>query len=74
MPGRPGSCGGFLPSLPSTLTGTLSGGNWTGNGIGQHQITWNNGPGLLWHAGTGFMHWTWRGTFVDDQQTLVVNP
>jgi hypothetical protein len=57
-----------------TITGTLTGGRWTGNGAGQHAIDFSNAEGVVEHGGLGNgLPMTWRATLTDTQQTLVVN-
>jgi hypothetical protein len=56
------------------LTGTLSGGTWTGNGANQHEIIYTNAEGLVSHSALGNgAPVTVRSTFRDAQQTLTVS-
>jgi hypothetical protein len=71
MPGRPGSCIG-LNGASTLLTGTVTGGVWTGNGANQHEVIFTNAPGLNSHPGNTPV--TWRGTLRDNEQTLTVLP
>jgi hypothetical protein len=56
--------------LKSTITGTLTGGQWNGNGAGQHGVVFSNDSGVFVHQvfGTGPM--TVQGTFTDTSGTL----
>lgn len=74
IPGSPGSCGGFVNDQVLTWTGTLAGGQWTGNGAGQHEVIFSNAEGLVEHQlGLGTTtKWTTRATFRDTQQSLSV--
>jgi hypothetical protein len=54
-----------------TVTGTLSGGQWTGNGANQHEVVFDNDTGFVLH-GPSTHPITTRGTFRDTQQTLTL--
>jgi hypothetical protein len=73
MPARPGSCG-LLSTSTSTITGTLSGGHWTGNGT--REVLWTLGTGLTFysHSVLPTGTWTWFGTFRDATGGLTVSP
>jgi hypothetical protein len=55
-----------------TVTGTLSGGQWTGNGASQHEVVFDNDTGFVLH-GPSTHPITTRGTFRDTQQTLTLS-
>ncbi len=49
-------------------TGTLTGGHWTGNGAGQHEIVFSGADGVVAHGIFGIdnnIAVTWSGTFRD---------
>lgn len=71
VPGIPGSCA--FP-VKSTLTGTVTGGSWTGNGANQHEILFNGATGLVSTYTFGSSPVTLAGTLRDTQQTLTVLP
>jgi hypothetical protein len=54
-----------------TVTGTLGGGQWTGNGANQHEVVFNNDTGFVLH-GPSTHPITTSGTFRDTQQTLTL--
>jgi len=57
-----------------TITGNLTGGQWTGNGSGQHSIVLANEEGLVSHSALGANNpLTARGTFTDSAHTLTLN-
>jgi hypothetical protein len=55
-----------------TITGTLTGGRWTGNGANQHEVNFTNAEGLSSHGPTGTSTLTINGTFRDTTQTLTL--
>jgi hypothetical protein len=64
------SCNGLIAGQSVTITGTLGGGQWTGNGANQHEVIYANDEGLSAHSallGTSLI--TVSGTFRDTQQT-----
>jgi hypothetical protein len=63
-----------LPAGASTtITGTLHGGQWTGNGANQHEVVFSDDGGFVMHTPVGTVPVTTRGTFRDTQQTLTLN-
>jgi hypothetical protein len=73
VPGLESSCRTINGSALS-ITGTLSTGRWTGNGIGQHALDFSEAEGLVYHwpalGSSGPM--TIRGFITETQQTLIV--
>jgi hypothetical protein len=76
VPGLPaGSCAGFFVGETATITGTLTGGRWTGNGAGQHSLDFSNAAGLVEHLadlGSSNNPIAVRGILTDTQQSLTV--
>jgi hypothetical protein len=69
-----GTCPAALVGQGITITGTLGGGAWTGNGANQHEIILDNDEGLSSHSALGNgTQVTARGTFRDTAQTLTVS-
>ena len=68
-----GTCPLQVTGFGYGLTGTLSGGAWTGNGAGQHEIILDNETGLISDSGLGSTPVTTRGTLRDTPQTLTVS-
>jgi hypothetical protein len=63
-----------LAGTDVTLTGSLTGGQWTGNGAGQHEVTFANDSGLRAHGPWFFAIDTpTSGTLRDTAQTLTLN-
>jgi hypothetical protein len=60
--------------MTATLTGTLTAGQWTGNGAGQHAVTFDSASGLRAHfaALTSSPNATVSGAFEDTQQSLTL--
>jgi hypothetical protein len=70
IPGEGAGCG--LVGGDLTLTGTLTGGRWTGNA--SHSFDLVDAEGLVSHSALGNgQAITTRGLFTDTQNTLVVN-
>lgn len=72
----PGSsaCNAVVNGQNFTITGSLTGGSWTGNGANQHEVVFSNGSGLVSHSGLGLnTPLTVSGTIRDTQQSLTVN-
>jgi hypothetical protein len=71
IPGAGASCG--LNGAEFTVTGTLTGGIWTGNA--SHTMDFSNAEGLVLHSVLGNNQpTTTRGFISDTQNSLVVNP
>jgi hypothetical protein len=69
VPGLPGRCTGFIGQF--TLTGTISGGTWTGNSA--HAMDFHNAHGLVMHSGLGNgVPVTSRSSITDTQGFLTV--
>jgi hypothetical protein len=69
-----GGCPAALIGQGITITGTLGGGAWTGNGANQHEIVLLDDEGLSSHSALGNgTQVTARGTFRDTSQTLTVS-
>jgi hypothetical protein len=59
-----------VPGLNVTVTGTATNGTWSNN---QREITYTDAPGMVMHSPLGNNQpVTFRGTFRDTQQTLIV--
>jgi hypothetical protein len=59
-----GTCPAALIGQNLTITGTLTGGRWTGNNAGQREIILSNAEGLVQHSALGNgQQLTFRGTF-----------
>jgi hypothetical protein len=54
----------------STITGTLTGGQWNGNGAGQHGVVFSNDSGLFTHNAGGTGPVTIQGTLRETAGTL----
>jgi hypothetical protein len=54
----------------TTITGTLTGGQWNGNGAGQHGVVFANDSGLFTHNFAGSGPVTIQGTFRETGGTL----
>ena len=61
-----------VAGVSTTITGTLGGGQWTGNGANQHEVIYNDDEGFAMHTSGGTVPVTTRGTFRDTQQTLTL--
>ena len=62
-----------LPGQRIRITGTLTGGQWLGNGAGQHSVEFDNDDGLVSHsAALGTSVLTINGTLTDDAHSLTV--
>jgi hypothetical protein len=72
IPGEAAECN--LSLLATTITGTLTGGRWTGNDAGQHSMDFRDSEGLVWHSAPIGVNvpTTWRGLLTDTQNTLTV--
>ena len=67
-----GGCVNF-PGQRLRITGTLTGGQWLGNGAGQHGIEFDNDHGLASHsAALGTSQLTVSGTFTDETHSLTL--
>jgi hypothetical protein len=62
-----------VEGLTTTLTGTLGGGQWNGNGANQHEVIYNDDGGFVMHTPAGTAPVTTRATLRDTQQTLTLN-
>ena len=68
-----GGCAASFAGQRLRITGTLTGGQWLGNGAAQHSIEFNNDDGLVWHSpALGTSPLTISGTFTDDAHSLTV--
>jgi hypothetical protein len=68
------SCGtAGISGADFTITGTLTGGIWTGNGSGQHAVDFSNAEGLVSHNSSlgNNVPVTVRGFLSDTMQTLI---
>jgi hypothetical protein len=71
-PGTVGCSTAGLTGASLLLTGTLGGGRWTGNAVGQRSIVYSNAEGLVSHGSTGNnIPLTVRGTFASTQALQV---
>jgi hypothetical protein len=62
-----------VAGVGTTVTGTLGGGQWTGNGANQHEVVFSDDEGFVMHTPAGTAPLTIRGTFRDTQQTLILS-
>jgi hypothetical protein len=69
-PDTPNGCA--LKGFTNTVTGTVRSASWSGNGVNQHEILFNNDPGLEIHLLGSRSPATTTGTLRDTQQTLTV--
>jgi hypothetical protein len=70
---HPGSTACNAVGINILLTGTLTGGRWSGNGANQHELLLTNAEGVQSHSALGNGQVvTLNGTFRDTQQTLTV--
>jgi hypothetical protein len=74
IPGAGASCTNGANGTKLTITGTLSGGVWSGNAANQHEVNYTNAEGLVSHSALGNNSViTVRATFRDTQQTLTLS-
>lgn len=72
-PGLGNSCPGLV-GFKMTITGTVIGGRWTGNGAGQHSLDFVNAAGLVSHSALGNnVPIAVRAFVADTQGTLTVS-
>jgi hypothetical protein len=70
---HPGSTACGATGITIRVSGTLSGGRWTGNGAGQHSVNVVGGTGLVSASALGTSAITPTGLITDTQGTLTVN-
>ena len=68
------TCPAAVTGAALRITGTLTGGAWTGNSANQHEIILQDEEGLVSHSALGNgVQVTARGTFRDTSQSLTVS-
>jgi hypothetical protein len=72
LPGQPSTVCPNLRNGSITITGTLTGGRWTGNNI-EKSLDFSDAEGLVSHGALGNdQQITVRGFITDTQNTLIV--